>query len=33
MCIRDRHDSFIDYVGAPGESITEDFSGKLLAQQ
>ena len=28
-----KHDSFIDYVDGPGESITEDFSGKLLAQQ
>ena len=29
----EKHDSFIDYKGAPGESIIEDFSGKLLAQQ
>ncbi len=29
----EKHDSFIDYVGAPGEAIIEDFSGKLLAQQ
>lgn len=29
----EKHDSFIDYAGAPGESIIEDFSGKLLAQQ
>ncbi|MDO9155177.1 MAG: glutamine synthetase III [Paludibacter sp.] len=29
----EKHDSFIDYVGAPGETIMEDFSGKLLAQQ
>ncbi|HLP05807.1 MAG TPA: glutamine synthetase III, partial [Paludibacter sp.] len=29
----EKHDSFIDYVGAPGESIIEDFSGKLLVQQ
>lgn len=29
----EKHDSFIDYVGGPGESIIEDFSGKLLAQQ
>lgn len=29
----EKHDSFIDYVGAPGETISEDFSGKLLAQQ
>ncbi|RRD70127.1 glutamine synthetase III [Tannerella forsythia] len=28
-----KHDSFIDYVDGPGESITEEFSGKLLAQQ
>ncbi|MDR2120251.1 MAG: glutamine synthetase III [Tannerella sp.] len=28
-----KHDSFIDYAGAPGESIVEEFSGKLLAQQ
>ncbi len=29
----EKHDSFIDYAGAPGESIVEEFSGKLLAQQ
>lgn len=29
----EKHDSFIDYAGAPGESIIEEFSGKLLAQQ
>jgi glutamine synthetase len=29
----EKHDSFIDYEGAPGEAIIEDFSGKLLAQQ
>jgi len=29
----EKHDSFIDYVDAPGETIIEDFSGKLLAQQ
>jgi len=29
----EKHDSFIDYAGEPGESIIEDFSGKLLAQQ
>jgi len=29
----EKHDSFIDYAGAPGENIVEDFSGKLLAQQ
>ncbi|MBP7506613.1 MAG: glutamine synthetase III [Prolixibacteraceae bacterium] len=29
----EKHDSFIDYNGTPGESIIEDFSGKLLAQQ
>ena len=29
----EKHDSFIDYAGAPGEVIIEDFSGKLLAQQ
>jgi glutamine synthetase len=29
----EKHDSFIDYIGAPGEGIVEDFSGKLLAQQ
>jgi len=30
----EKHDSFIDYTsGTPGETIIEDFSGKLLAQQ
>jgi len=29
----EKHDSFIDYAGAPGEAVIEDFSGKLLAQQ
>lgn len=29
----EKHDSFIDYVGAPGETVMEDFSGKMLAQQ
>ncbi|MBN1462483.1 MAG: glutamine synthetase III [Paludibacteraceae bacterium] len=29
----EKHDSFIDYDGGPGESIIENFSGKLLAQQ
>ncbi len=29
----EKHDSFIDYEGAPGSRIVEDFSGKLLAQQ
>ncbi|VBB45052.1 Glutamine synthetase [uncultured Paludibacter sp.] len=29
----EKHDSFIDYIGAPGEGIIEKFSGKLLAQQ
>lgn len=29
----EKHDSFIDYAGAPGENVIEDFSGKLLAQQ
>ncbi len=30
----EKHDSFIDYAGGmPGETIIEDFSGKLLAQQ
>lgn len=28
----EKHDSFIDYIGAPGDGIVEDFSGKLLAQ-
>jgi len=28
-----KHDSFIDYVNGPGESVIEEFSGKLLAQQ
>ncbi|HHT30434.1 MULTISPECIES: glutamine synthetase III family protein [Petrimonas] len=29
----EKHDSFIDYAGAPGGDIIEKFSGKLLAQQ
>ena len=29
----EKHDSFIDYAGAPGGPVIEDFSGKLLAQQ
>ena len=29
----EKHDSFIDYVDAPGGDIIEKFSGKLLAQQ
>jgi glutamine synthetase len=29
----EKHDSFIDYAGAPGEAVIEEFSGKLLAQQ
>ncbi|HOH95917.1 MAG TPA: glutamine synthetase III, partial [Candidatus Enterocola sp.] len=29
----EKHDSFIEYVGAPGDGIIEEFSGKLLAQQ
>jgi glutamine synthetase len=29
----EKHDSFIEYSGAPGSPITEEFSGKLLAQQ
>jgi len=29
----EKHDSFIEYEGAPGGSVIEDFSGKLLAQQ
>jgi glutamine synthetase len=28
-----KHDSFIDYANGPGETIIEEFSGKLLAQQ
>lgn len=28
-----KHDSFLEYVGLPGENIIENFSGKLLAQQ
>ena len=28
-----KHDSFIDYAAGPGETVIEDFSGKLLAQQ
>jgi glutamine synthetase len=29
----EKHDSFIEYEGAPGSPIIEEFSGKLLAQQ
>ncbi len=29
----EKHDSFIDYVGGPSETIIETFPGKLLAQQ
>ena len=29
----EKHDSFIEYNGAPGEGVIEEFSGKLLAQQ
>ena len=29
----EKHDSFIEYAGAPGSGIIEEFSGKLLAQQ
>jgi glutamine synthetase len=29
----EKHDSFIEYIGAPGSAIIEEFSGKLLAQQ
>lgn len=29
----EKHDSFIEYYGAPGEGVIEEFSGKLLAQQ
>ncbi|MDO5523713.1 MAG: glutamine synthetase III [Bacteroidia bacterium] len=29
----EKHDSFVDYVNAPGGNIIERFSGKLLAQQ
>ncbi|MDR3340163.1 MAG: glutamine synthetase III [Candidatus Symbiothrix sp.] len=29
----EKHDSFIEYTGAPGSPIFEEFSGKLLAQQ
>jgi glutamine synthetase len=29
----EKHDSFIEYVAAPGGPIIEEFSGKLLAQQ
>ena len=29
----EKHDSFIEYLGAPGEGVIEEFSGKLLAQQ
>ena len=28
-----KHDSFIEYAGGPGEAVIEEFSGKLLAQQ
>lgn len=28
----EKHDSFIDYAGAPGEAVIEEFTGKLLAQ-
>ena len=28
-----KHDSFIEYAGDPGEAVIEEFSGKLLAQQ
>jgi glutamine synthetase len=29
----EKHDSFIEYSGAPGTPVIEEFSGKLLAQQ
>jgi glutamine synthetase len=29
----EKHDSFIEYSGAPGSLVIEEFSGKLLAQQ
>jgi len=29
----EKHDSFIEYAGVPGEGVIEEFSGKLLAQQ
>jgi glutamine synthetase len=29
----EKHDSFIEYAGAPGSDVIEEFSGKLLAQQ
>lgn len=29
----EKHDSFIEYLGAPGTGVIEEFSGKLLAQQ
>ena len=29
----EKHDSFIEYEGAPGGRVIEEFSGKLLAQQ
>jgi glutamine synthetase len=29
----EKHDSFIEYSGAPGSPVIEEFSGKLLAQQ
>ena len=28
-----KHDSFIEYISAPGSQVIEEFSGKLLAQQ
>ncbi len=29
----EKHDAFIDYEGGPGETVIEEFSGKLLVQQ
>ncbi|MDR2853881.1 MAG: glutamine synthetase III [Prevotellaceae bacterium] len=29
----EKHDAFIEYEGAPGSRVIEEFSGKLLAQQ
>ena len=29
----EKHDSFIEYAGNPGDDVIEEFSGKLLAQQ
>ena len=29
----EKHDSFIEYAGKPGEGVIEEFSGKLLVQQ